>query len=152
MSGKNEGIVISGGGIRANQLAVGRGAKVETMLAGGGANLNIGSRLTGVQQTAGTTASTTHTDKEDLRGSLKTLAELLEKVPTDKSDEAKVVSAQAAQLVEAAVKDNPNRTMLQIIGKGLKDTAEFLKDAVPGAVDVVGKIVSLVAKLHGIGL
>jgi ElaB/YqjD/DUF883 family membrane-anchored ribosome-binding protein len=152
MSGKNEGIAISGGGIRADQLAVGRGAKIETMRIGGGANVDIGSHLTGVQQTGGATPSATSADEQDLQELLKTLTALLEKAPADKSDEAQALSAQAAQLVETAAKDNPNRTMLHILGKGIKDTAEFLKDAVPGAVTVAEKIVSLVVALHGVGL
>jgi hypothetical protein len=149
--GKNEGIIISGGGIQAEQLAVGQGAKIKTMLTGGGANVNIGSHLTGGQQASNTTASADNPDREDLARLLKSLAGLLEKAPADKSDEAEALSVQAAQLVQAAAKDNPSRTILRVIGKGLKDTAEFLKDAVPGVVTVVEQIVNVVAKLHGVG-
>jgi hypothetical protein len=153
MAGRNEGIIISGGGgIHVDQLAVGRGSKVNAMHVGNGSNVNVGSSLTGVQQTEWTNAAPGGADEQDLAALLNTLKKLLETVPANKSDEAKAVAAQATQLVEAAGKAHPNRTMLQVVSSGLKQTAEFLADAVPGSVTVARQIVNLVAKLHGIGL
>jgi hypothetical protein len=153
MTGRNEGIIVSGGGgVQVDQLAVGRGAKVNAMYVGSGSNVNVGSRLTGMQQLAGNTAASDGVDDQDLPALLNTLMKHLESAPANKSDEAGALAAQASQLVEAAGKVHPNRTFLQVISSGLKQTATFLTDAVADAVTVAGQIVNLVARLHGIGL
>jgi hypothetical protein len=152
MTGKNEGIVVSGGGVRAGYLAVGRGARVDAMEIGSGANVNVGSGLTGVQQTAGMTAAGSGADEQNLAALLEILTKILNTAPANKADEAEALAAQAAQLVEAAGKDHPNRTMLQVISGGLKQTAELLKDAVPAAVKLTGQILDVVARLHGLSV
>jgi hypothetical protein len=152
MTGKNEGIVVSGGNVRAGHLAVGRGARVDAMDIGSGSNVNVGSSLTGMQQTAGEMAAGGGAEEQDLAALLEILTKILNTTPTNKSEESEALAAQAAQLVEAAGKDHPNRTMLQVISGGLKQTAEFLKDAVPAAVKVTGQILDVVARLHGLSV
>jgi hypothetical protein len=79
----------------------------------------------------------------------RTLTEHLRSAPGDKSDEAAAVAAQAARLVGEATAEKPNRTLLQVLSSGLKQTAAFLKDSVPDAFTIAGQITSLVARLHG---
>jgi hypothetical protein len=125
MAGRNEGIIVTNGTISATQIAVGRGASNTLTQTGHG---------------------------EDLQALLRTLTELLRQTPAEKSEEAEAVAAQAAQLVEAAGKEKPNRTMLQVLASGLKQAASFLKEAVPDAVTIAGQIASVVARLHGLSL
>jgi ElaB/YqjD/DUF883 family membrane-anchored ribosome-binding protein len=129
MSGRNDGIVLRGNGnIKATQIVVGNHA-------------------TGTMTTAASPG-----DKADLESLLQRLAELLAKSPSAGGDEAEALTLQARQLVEVASKEAPNPSLLKVIGSGLKQTAAFLKDSAPAAVETAGQIVSLVAKLHGVGL
>ncbi len=146
MTDKNEGIILSSGTIIASQIAVGQGATAKATHIGSGSNVNIRSELTDVQQSAG--ASDAHI--EELQALLQVLKERLRSAPSDKSYEAEAVAAQAAQLIEGATKDKPNRTLLQVLANGLKQTAEFLNDSIPGAVSIAGQIVTLVGRIHGL--
>jgi hypothetical protein len=149
---KNEGVVVSGGDIRAGHFAVGRGAGVYATEISGGSNANIGSRLTSMQQTGGAVVGGSGGEEQDLATLLEALIKVLNTAPANKSEEAEALASQAAQLIEVAGKNHPNRTMLQVISGGLKQTAEFFKDAAPAAVKLTGQILDVVARLHGLSV
>jgi hypothetical protein len=149
---KNEGVVISGGDIRAGHFAVGPGASVYATHVGGGSNVNIGSRLTSTKQTGYAVVGAGGGKEQDLATLLEALTEALKTAPANKSEQAEALVSQAAQLIEIAGNDHPNRTMLQVISSGLKQTAEFLKEAVPAAVKLTGQILDVISKLHGLSV
>ena len=62
-----------------------------------------------------------------------------------------VLASQAKEIVDEAVKTQPNKSRLQRMGDGLKKTADFLKETVPSAVTIATQMVALVSKIHGIG-
>jgi hypothetical protein len=127
MTEKNEGIVISGGALHAQQVVVGRGAQ---------GRMSVGEAAA---------------DKADLEALLQQWTERLAAKGAARPDEAEIVQSQAAQLVEMAGKEAPSPSLLKVLGKGLKETAGFIKDVAPEAVETVERLIGLVAKLHGIG-
>jgi hypothetical protein len=78
------------------------------------------------------------------------LQRALPETPFDKSEQAEAVAQQAKSLVEEAAKPKPNRTTLQVLGQGLKATADFIKDAVPATLGIVTEIVALISRIHGL--
>jgi hypothetical protein len=147
MSKGNQGIIVTNGDFNAGQVAVGDRARA-VMQTGAGSDVVIGSRS---RDPSGSEAS-----REAYRAALQTLLEelkaALQSAPAQRSDEAELLAAQASQLVKAANRDEPSRSVLQRIGNGLKESAGFLKEAVPQAITITGQLVDLVAKLHGLGL
>jgi hypothetical protein len=122
----------------------------KTITITGSQNVNVESTLTNVQMSVGAIAAASDADKKQLQDLLKQLNDALKQVPAEKAEQAEAVATQASQLVETAAKDKPNKTMLQVVGNGLRQTADFLKDAIPSAVTIAGQIVSLIGKIHGI--
>jgi hypothetical protein len=164
---KNEGIMQSGGGgIWADQLVVGPGGSAvktvrmgaidasnnETTNIANSSNINIKSTLDSVNQSVNAIAAGHYSDKQELQELLKSLGALLQTVPTHKADEAEAVADQVAHFVDAATKSKPNRTTLQVIGNGLRQTAEFLKEVAPGVITISAQIIKMVGKIHGIAL
>lgn len=132
MTERNEGIIMSGGSLTAGQLAVGRGATAQ-------------------QNATGAPALDPAEAQHELQALLAQLTHALQTAPATHTEESEAVAAQAAQLVRVAAKPEPNRNLLHVAVSGLKQTAEFLKDAVPNAVVVAEQIVSLVSRLHQLG-
>jgi hypothetical protein len=137
----NRGIIVRGD-FSAGQVAAGDGARAQ-MNVGSGANLRIGSRRGS-------------TGPEDPRAALQSLLRELEaalrSAPPRRAVEADLIAAQATQLVKAATSRDADRPILQHIGKGLKETADFLRETVPAAITIVGQLVSLVSRLHGVSI
>jgi hypothetical protein len=118
----------------------------------GSTNVAINSTLSNVQQIVENMPKGEAADKENLKHLFQGLMDALQKVPVDKSESAEAVATQASHLAEAAAKEKPNRTTLQLMGGALKQAAEFLKDAAPAVVVIVGQIISIIGKMHGLPL
>ena len=139
-SGGNHGIVVQNGDFNAGNVAVGDGARAE-MNAGSGSRFSIGSRHSGSEE-----------NSKVLHALLRELEATLQSAPARRADEADLLATQATQLVKIAVKPEPSRSVLRQIGKGLRETASFLRDSVPETIRITGQIVDVVSKLHGLGL
>ncbi len=53
-------------------------------------------------------------------------------------------------MVTEAAEDEPDPSILNSLGEGLKKAADFLKGAVPATVTIAGQIVSLIGAIHGV--
>jgi len=115
-------------------------------------NVVIQSTLTNAQLVAGTIPAGDDTQKKQLQNLLQELQDALPKTSFDKAEQAEALATQAKGIVDEAAKPQPNKTVLQLFGQGLKTTAEFLKDTVPSVVTIAGQIASLIGKIHGIAL
>jgi hypothetical protein len=139
--GGNSGIIVHGD-FSAGQVATGDRAQA-VMNVGSGASLRVGSRRGGAVQ-------------EDPRARLTVLLQELETAlraaPTPRTAEVELVSTLATQLVKAAGRPDTQRSTLQHIGKGLKETVDFLKGTVPDAIGIARQLISLVFSLHGLNL
>jgi hypothetical protein len=139
--GGNNGIIVHGD-FNAGQVATGDRAQA-VMNVSSGASVRVGSR----RGVAG---------QEDPRARLPVLLRELETAlraaPAQRAAEAELVSTLAAQLVKAAGRPDTERSTLQKIGKGLKETLGFLKGTVPDAIGIARQLVSLVSSLHGLNL
>lgn len=112
-----------------------------------GAMLNIKSSLKNVKQTIENMSLTDDSDKQLLQNLVDELEEALVKVPADYSDDAEAVAQTAEALVKAAVKDNPNKTMIQISGESLKQVAQNIADSVPDVPAIVTNILETIARV-----
>jgi hypothetical protein len=112
-------------------------------------NVNIKATLTNVRQTIGTMAAD-DTQKQELQQLIDRLSEQLSAVPADKAKDAEKVAKRASQLVDAAAEEEPDKSIVQTIGSGLKQAAEFLKDSAPAVMTIAGQIIKLIGNMHGI--
>lgn len=114
-----------------------------------GAILNIKSTLTNVQQRVGDIQTNDEPAKDELKQLIGQLNETLQKVPSEKVEEAQAVAETAKALVDNATAEKPNKTMIQISGEGLKRAAQNLADVMPAVVMIASQIIAAVAKLTG---
>jgi hypothetical protein len=114
-----------------------------------GANVNVKSHLENVQQTINALPHGDAESKAELQRLIVELNDALQEAPPEKAEEAEAVAQMAETLVETAAAENPNKTMLQISGEGLKQAAENIKGVLPAVVGIATQIVTAVAKLAG---
>jgi len=114
-----------------------------------GAIVNIKSTLTNVQQSVGAIATNDVNTRQDLERLVAQLSAELEKTPAEKQEQAEAVAATTKTLVETVGAENPNKTMLQITGDGLKQAAQNLADVLPSVIVIAGQIIAAVTKLAG---
>ena len=112
-------------------------------------NVIIGSTLTNSQLTVGKIAAGTDDEKAKLKDLLQQLADQIKKVPQEQTKQAEAVMKRADQLVAEAAEDEPDPSILNSLGEGLKRAADFLKGTVPAAVTIAGQIVSLIGTIRG---
>jgi len=109
-----------------------------------GANVNVKSNLTNASQLIETLPNVDQLFKEQLQELLKNLNAELQRVPSEKANEADAVASLANDLVGKASETKPNPMMIKITGEGLKQAAQSIAAVVPTALDIATKIVALV--------
>jgi hypothetical protein len=112
-----------------------------------GAILNIKSTLTNVTQTIGAIPSADESSKQELERLVAQLNGLLQQAPVSEAETAQEVAEATEILVSTAAADNPNKTMVKLLGEGLKQTAQKLKANLPQIVDLTANIVTIVSAL-----
>ena len=112
-----------------------------------GSIVNIKSKLENTQQIVGEIPSDDDASKQDLQQLIAQLSTALEKIPPEKHEEVEAVAVTANSLVEQAKVPQPNRTILQITGEGLKQAAKNLADVAPTILEIATQIVLAVSKL-----
>lgn len=116
-----------------------------------GSVINIKSTLTNVQQSVGDIRNGDEATRKELEKLIGDLSAALQNIPPEKQEQAEAVAETAQALVEAAKAENPNKTILQISGEGLKQAAQTLAGVMPSVVTIASQIVLTVAKLTGAG-
>lgn len=111
-----------------------------------GAIVNIKSTLTNVNQQINT-STVESSIQQDLNRLVNELSQALEKIPSDKGEEAEAVAKSAEALINAATEEKPNKTMVEISGEGLKKAAENIADVMPIVLTIAAQIVAAVAKI-----
>jgi hypothetical protein len=114
-----------------------------------GAILNIKSTLRNVTQTVSTLPGADESAKAELARLIEQLNEALQKVPSNKAEDAEAVADSAKALVDAANKPKPNKATLQITADGLKKAAENIAAVTPAVVGLASQIVGAVFKIIG---
>lgn len=113
-----------------------------------GAILNIQSTLENVQQTVGQMQTGDEESRRELQQLIGQLSkELTAAVPVEKKEQVEAVAATARALVEQAKEAQPNRTLLQITGEGLKQAAQNVADVLPTVLSIATQIVLAVGKM-----
>ncbi|NEN95508.1 MAG: DUF4404 family protein [Moorea sp. SIO3I7] len=112
-----------------------------------GANVNVKSKLTNASQIIGQSPNITPSTKEKLQELLQRLDLELQQAPSQKASEADAVASLANDLVNKASEDQPNPTMIKIVGEGLKQAAKNIAETLPTVLDIANKISSLVMTL-----
>jgi hypothetical protein len=112
-----------------------------------GAFINIRSTLTDVQQSAGGLSTGDPGTRAELQKQIQQLSDILQKIPAELQDEAQAVAQATQALVDTAKDANPNRTMLQITGEGLKKAAQNLAAVAPLVLPLASQIVATVTQM-----
>ena len=115
-----------------------------------GSIVNIKSDLRNVQQSVGAIPSSDAALVEKLKALIDELSQKLQEVPSEHKEQAEAVAQTAQALVEAAKPEQPNKTMLQIAGEGLKQAASTLVEVVPALATIATQIVTTVMQMKGI--
>ncbi len=153
-----QGDKIQVGNISGRGIAIGSGASStvnegDTFNMSGdfrGAMVNVKSTLNNVQQTIGGMPNANDNEKAALEGLVKQLEEALTKVPASNIENAEAISQMTEALVEQAAKDEPNKTILQFSGEGLKAAARNLAEIAPDVQTIAGNIIAIVNSIAGI--
>ncbi|MCA9939127.1 MAG: hypothetical protein KC418_10805 [Anaerolineales bacterium] len=82
--------------------------------------------------------------KAELAKLLQELQQKLQQVPAEKQEEAEAVATLAAELVQKAQAEKPNRTAIQISGEGLQKAAQNLAAVMPIVLTMAGQIVAAI--------
>jgi hypothetical protein len=112
------------------------------------ANVVIQSTLNNSVLTAGSLQSGNDIDRNKLKELLEQLQAELPKTLFEKEEKAKALATQTKLLVDEAAHENPNKSLLQTFGDGIKGTAGFLKDTVPAVATISSQIIGLIGKIH----
>lgn len=111
-----------------------------------GAILNIKSTLTNVSQSIGAILHGDAAAKGELQKLTEQLSAELQKVPAEKASEAEAVAENAKTAVEQALKEKPNKTMVQISGEGLKQAAQNIAAVLPAVLPIATQIAQAIQK------
>ncbi len=115
-----------------------------------GSIVNIKSSLRNVQQSVGAIPSNDAALVEKLKALIDELSQKLQEVPAENKEQAEAVAQTAQALIEAAKPEQPNKTMLQIAGEGLKQAAGTLAEVVPALATIATQIVTTVMQMKGL--
>lgn len=115
-----------------------------------GSNVNIKSNLENVTQTVGALPQVDESVKEELQQLLLQLNDTLQEAPAENAAEAEEFSAATTLLVEAAAKEEPDKTMVKMLGAGLLNAATTLTNELPDVISITGKIVSIAGVIAGL--
>jgi hypothetical protein len=131
------GDVVSGDNVGGDKITVGNLSNMSGLAIGSGASVSFGS--SGTRRDDPT--------KIELEKLVAQLNELLKQAPAEQQDTADAVAQTTQLLIDQAVDDDPNPTMVQTMGTVLKQTAQSFTDNLPQIVDVAGKIAAVAATI-----
>ncbi len=84
--------------------------------------------------------------KGELQRLLKQLSQALQQVPPDQVEAAEAVAQAAEQLVQTTAEEKPNKTLIKITSKSLKEAAQNLAEGMLLVLTVATQIVETVSK------
>jgi hypothetical protein len=113
----------------------------------GGSNVNVGSTLTNVNQSIGAMPQADQAEKDQLKQLIEQLHAALQQAPAERQADAEAVATFAQQLVENAVKPQPNKPIVQGTGMMLKQAAENIAGVLPTVLTIATRIVDTIGKL-----
>lgn len=111
-----------------------------------GAIVNVDSVLTNLRQSVGAASAMDAAIREELSGLIDQLNQALEEISPDNAQEAEAVAWAAEQLVEAAIKDNPNRFKIEITREGLMKAAKNIAAVMPIVLSIAEEIVATIQR------
>jgi hypothetical protein len=114
-----------------------------------GAILNIKSTLDNVTQTINNMPHADSAERQELQALIEQLQVELTKAPPNIEKEAEAVAQTAKALVDTASAEQPNPTMIEITGEGLKKAAENIANVMPAVLTIATQIVATVARVVG---
>jgi hypothetical protein len=114
-----------------------------------GAILNIKSTLGNVIQTTNNLPNASDEERQELQKLILDLQAELSQAPPEMAKEAEAVAQTAKALVDTANAEQPNSTLIQISGEGLKKAAENLAAVMPTVLTIATQIVTAVSRLTG---
>ncbi len=137
-----DGVVVGSGSAEINE-----GDDIEMSGDFRGAILNVKSTLSDVQQTIEKIQGLDDAGKAELQTLISQLEAALVKLPEEHDQNVEAISQTAQTLIETASEENPNKSLLEISGEGLKQAAQNLADITPNVVKIATSIVGLLIGL-----
>ncbi len=107
-----------------------------------GAMVNVKSTLSNVTHSITASSKIEPSLKTELKQLFKKLSQALAQAPPQRAEQVEAVSQAAEMLINTATAENPNKTMLQVSGEGLKQTARDM----PNVLAIATQIVATVAR------
>jgi hypothetical protein len=115
-----------------------------------GAILNIKATLDNVTQTVNNMPHADSAERQELQALIEQLQAELTKAPPELEKEAEAVAQTAKALVDTASAEQPNPTMIQITGEGLKKAAENIAGVMPTVVNNNSGRAQGIKDVHGV--
>jgi hypothetical protein len=115
-----------------------------------GSIINIKSKLDHVHQVAGQIPGASLDERKQLQELVKSLGAELDKVPTDKKEEAEAVAITATALVEQVKGKKTNKTLLKVTAEGLKSAANNLAPILPALLPIIHQMITISTKISGV--
>jgi hypothetical protein len=112
--------------------------------------LNIKSTLEDVSQTVNNMPNVESSERQALQTLIEQLQAELAKAPPELEKEADAVAQTAKALVDTVSAEQPNPTMVQITGEGLKKAAENIANVMPIVLTIATQIVAAIGRMVGI--
>lgn len=142
------GDVVQGDKIMGDQVG---GDKITVGDISGGQGIAIGRGASAHVSIQHGMAASENPDKQALQKLIQDLEQALSTVPAAHGDTVEAVAQTTQALVTMAEAENPNKTMLQITGEGLKQAAKNLAEITPDVLKIATGIVLAIGKLTGMG-
>ena len=136
MEGGHIGDVISGDKVGGDKVG---GDKISVGNISGSSGVAIG-RGASATVTMGSGSVGGDSEKQELEKLVAQLNELLKQAPADQQNSVDAIAQTTQLLIDNAVAEEPNPTMVQTMGSVLQQTAQSFRDNLPQIVDVAGKI------------
>jgi hypothetical protein len=114
-----------------------------------GAILNIKATLDNVTQTINNMSHADSAERQELQALIEQLQAELTKAPPEIEKEAEAVAQTAKALVDTASAEQPNPTMIEITGEGLKKAAENIAAVMPTVLTIATQIVAAISRTVG---
>lgn len=120
---------------------------ITTNISGGNNILNIGSVLSAASQIVQDTSSLNDTEKGNIKHLLERLNSLLQDMSEEHTEDAEAVAEMAKNLVDNAMREKPNKRLIEVTAEGLRKAATNISLITSQVLVTVNEIISFIDKI-----
>lgn len=112
--------------------------------------VNVKARLDKVTQVIHRAGSLADGDRSELVALLEELRAALASAMAKRPEDGERMAGVVEIVTKEATKKEPSKSFLNASLQALREAAGAVQDIAPGVIDIVGKLASLLAKIHGL--